>query len=315
MSTPAEQLYKSLKSMKAIDDLIAAGEAEGQYLECKAPGSPQLEKGLQAELAKTVSGFANSGGGVIIWGVSTTSRGHGGRDVLSQVEPMGQVKAFANKLNSKMPQLVYPPIQPTPSRFVLRKKTDTKGVAITLVTPALGDPVQVVETKDFWFRSGDQIVPMPYDMLKRMFAGSPGPDLVPLFDGRIVQGVSGKPWKIPIILENNSSIVATGGKIMLEVLNPDACESIAVSQFDEMSHVNPGRRVFLNAFSDTVYRGLNEVVGSMVVSMKKIDRPKRVLKLKIELFTSGMRGRQWEFSLKLTNKGFAFKKLTDRFLY
>lgn len=315
MSTPAEQLYKSLKTLKASDELIKTGEAEGQYLECKSPASPQLEKGLQAELAKTVSAFANSGGGVIIWGLSTTSRGHGGRDVLSQIEPMGQVKVFANKINSKIPQLVYPPIQPTPSRVVLRKKTDTKGVAITLVTPTLGDPVQVVESMDFWFRSGDQIVQMPYDMLKRMFAGSPGPDLVPFFDDRIVQGASGKPWKIPIVLENNSSIAATGGKIMLEVLNPDACESIAVSEFDDMSHLNPGRRIFMKSFSETIYRGVDNVLGSMVVSMKRIDRPKRVLRLQIQLFASGMRGRQWEFSLRLTNKGFAFKKLDDKFLY
>lgn len=315
MTTPAGELFNSLKSMKAIDDLIEAGEAEGQYLECKSPHSPQLEKGLQAELAKVVSGFSNSGGGVIIWGVSTTTQGHSGRDVLSQIEPIGKVKTFAHRIDSKITQLVYPSIQPRPSRIITRKTTDTKGVVVTLVSPTLGDPVQIVDTKGFWFRSGDQLVKMPYEMLKRLFAGTQGPDLAPLFKGSIVKGASGKAWKIPVVLENNSSFAATEGTIMLEILNPDACESISVSGFNDVSDVNPGKRIFMSSFPATIYRGLDMVQGDIAVSMKKIARPKRILKLGIELFASGMRARRWEFSLKLTNKGFTFTKLDDKFLF
>ena len=90
MPSPAESLYNNLQSLNSVRDLIAEGEAEGQFLECKAPRSSQLERGLKSQLAVAVSGFANSGGGVIVLGVSTDNKLHPGLDVLTQIEGMSK---------------------------------------------------------------------------------------------------------------------------------------------------------------------------------------------------------------------------------
>ena len=40
MADRARALFESLTTHARIEELIDAGEAEDQYLECKAPGSP-----------------------------------------------------------------------------------------------------------------------------------------------------------------------------------------------------------------------------------------------------------------------------------
>ena len=45
---------------ETLQELIAEGETEGLYLECKSPSSPNLNKDLRVTLAKAISGFANT---------------------------------------------------------------------------------------------------------------------------------------------------------------------------------------------------------------------------------------------------------------
>ena len=62
-------LYNALSRYSDLVDLIAEGEAESLHLECKSPGSPKLGKDLKNALAKAISGFSNTAGGVILWGI------------------------------------------------------------------------------------------------------------------------------------------------------------------------------------------------------------------------------------------------------
>lgn len=89
MPDGARSVFDSLSDYAALEELIDNAEAEGLYLECKAPGGPQLSRDLKVHLAKAISGFSNTAGGVIIWGMSTTKQAQSGLDVLTQIEPIG----------------------------------------------------------------------------------------------------------------------------------------------------------------------------------------------------------------------------------
>ena len=82
----AFELYKQISSFARLKDLVDNAEAETLHLECKAPTEPKLTKDVQSHLAKAASGFANTAGGIIIYGISTTKHAHSGLDVLTQVE-------------------------------------------------------------------------------------------------------------------------------------------------------------------------------------------------------------------------------------
>ena len=315
MPSPAEELFKGLNSITEIEQLITNGEPEGPYLECKSPQSPQINPGLKIQLAEAISGFANSGGGVIIWGVSTTKHSHGNLDILSQIEPIGNCRNFAKQIDKHIPLLTTPSISTSPSNVLLISKSDTKGIIVSFIPPSLSDPVQSSVDKQFHFRNGDEFSDLPYEILKRMFLGTQGPDLNISFDSRLVKLENNGNWRIPFVVENNSSAVAEHAIILVEIINPDACQNITSPQFQDISDVNPGEKVYQNKYNDVVHRGFPQVVGELQVLMKKARISRRVLLLQVTCYASRMRAKIWKLRIQLAKSGFKVKIISEKFLY
>ena len=66
-------LFDRLSSFARLWELVLDGEAEGLHLECKAPHVPRLDRRQRVKLASALSGFSNTGGGVIVWGMGTNA--------------------------------------------------------------------------------------------------------------------------------------------------------------------------------------------------------------------------------------------------
>jgi hypothetical protein len=312
---PARKLFDSLDAYSRLNGLIANGEAEHQHLECKSPSSPHLNPGLRAQIGEAVSGFANSGGGVILWGMSTVRHAASGLDVLNQIEPIGQVRRFAQQVELAIPSQALPVVEGVQQRVLRETTRDTKGVLVTYIPSTEGDPIQSLHDRMFYLRAGDEFVKMPYEVLKRMFAGAAGPVLHPVFDVRLVQEREGE-WQIPIVLVNESSAVARDTQVSLTIENPDACESVrATGGFRDLSNVNPGETVFGVTAEEPIYRNLSVVVGYLHVRMRTIKRRKRALNLRINIFSDRMRARTWSMTVQLARKGFSVRLSEERFLY
>ena len=175
--------------------------------------------------------------------------------------------------------------------------------------------MQCLDDRKFYIRAAAVFVEMPYATLRRMFTGSEAPDLAPLFDGRLVTKQSDGTWRVPLIVQNNSSRSAAELDFSVTIINPDACESIAVEQLHDVSAVNPGKRMFMGRIERPVHRGLNQVLGALRIGMKKAKRSRRVLKLTINIYCSGMRAREWDMRVQLAKKGFSVHMTKDNFLY
>lgn len=313
---PSLTLFNSLSSVSAIQKLIDGGESENQYIECKSPTAPRLSGGLKFQLSRAVSGFANSGGGVIIWGVSTTRHQHTSLDILTQIEQIGSVKKFAQEIDSEIPRLIKSlTIELYQSQVLLKKTSDTKGMIITYISPTTGDPIQASDGK-FYLRIRDEFKEMPYETIKRMFSGTASPDLYPIFDNRLVKLEQDGSWKIPIILENRSSAAARDTEVSVTITNFSACESVNSAEFRDSSNINPGRKIFMADINKPIHRGMNILAGNLTVKMKKLKLPKRILNLVITVYASNMRARQRLVTVQLAkNKGFSVKNARDEYLY
>lgn len=317
-TNPALSLFYSISSFTRLQELINDGEAEGQYLECKAPSTPRLNDGLKSQLAEAVSGFSNSGGGIIIWGMSTTKHSHSGLDVLTQITPLGNVKTFAQQIDLMIPRLTTPSVSTDKSwnKIIKESTRDTKGVIISYLPPTKGDPVQSTINREFYIRNGDAFNKMPYELLKRMFMGTEAPILVPKFDSRIVSLGNNGEWKIPIIVQNESSAAAKDTEVSIIIENRHVCQDIKADGFRDTSDVNPGKCVYMVRIRRPIHRGLNQLAGKIIVSMAKHRKlTRRILKIRVTIYSDKMRARRWHIKVQLAKKGFSVTKTKDEYLY
>ncbi|MBK7837110.1 MAG: ATP-binding protein [Candidatus Obscuribacter sp.] len=174
---------------KIYQDIIAAGEAglqkmidnqqvEHQLLDFKevtgqtAPISDPDKKNL----SKSLGGFANTDGGVIVWGVACAPVD--GIDAASELKPIAKIDQFKTELDTLTPQYMQPYVTGV-EHHKIESVTKGSGYIVTIVPSWDGTPVRSVFKggADFMIRAGNQFVQMPYSILADKFGKRPQPKL------------------------------------------------------------------------------------------------------------------------------------------
>lgn len=312
---PSLDLFSQLKTYRDLHELVLNAEAENQYLECKAPSEPRLSRDQRKQLAEAISGFANTAGGIIIYGISTTKHQHTGLDILSEIEPIGKVVQLEQQIHRACPQVTNPPVLNLKTRIIKESRSHTRGVLVVHIPASEGDPVQSALDQVFYFRTGDDFKAAPYDLIKRLFAATDTPDLYAFLDSELVGLKEDGKWKIPIVLSNRSSAIAEHVQVIIEILNPEACEHIEASGFTDESNVNPGKCIFIAEPTGVLHKGLNRVVGHLHVKMQIRKRPRRRIDIAISVYAHKMRAKEMKFALSLLKSGFHAKRIHSGFVY
>jgi hypothetical protein len=308
MPSAAELLYTSLSSVASVDRLISDGEGEGQYLEAKSPGEPRFSKGMKHQTACTASAFANTEGGVILFGVGTVKHIHDAFDVLTNFEPIANVDSFVRGVSAALPQLHTPTI----SRFEvksLRRRSQTSGVAVLLVPRTSSGPVRCNHDHEFYMRSGGDDVVAPYETIQRLFAATDVPELMPVFPKHAIKVDDSGTWKLSIGVENSSSAVARDVRVILRIEPVDACEVVGQEGFVDVSDLNQMSKVFASTVPRPVHRALVDLVGNVSLRMAKSARTRRALRIYVALYADRMVARGWVFTVHLTKTSFDVKKV------
>lgn len=315
MADAGLSLFDQLKEYSDFEDLIEGGEAESLFLECKSPGEPRLTKDQKNQLGVAISGFSNTAGGVLVYGLSTTTHKHTGLDVISQIEEIGLISKLEQQVKNAIPATTVPPVFGTNTKIVKRQPRDSKGVLLLYVPAVAGDPVQATHDNVFYMRTGDEFRPAPYEIIKRLFSAVDVPDLYVWVNENLVEKKDDSSWNLPIVIRNNSTAIAENALVSVTVLNPNATESITATGLTDVSELNPGQTIFNGGLSEVVHRGMNVVVGNLIVKMKVGNRAKRRLDLSIIIYANKMRARQLQFDLTLAQSGFKVTNVKQSFLY
>lgn len=156
----------------AVEAFLADRKAEELFLEFKRSSNnghdPRLSDIDRKNLAKSISGFGNSEGGVIVWGVDC-SRDHDGADVANALVPIENPQRFVSLIQGAISGCTIPPHSGVQVGFVGMPGNGNAGFVITLIPKSDAAPHQSVVTKHYYIRAGSDFVPTLHDVLAGMF--------------------------------------------------------------------------------------------------------------------------------------------------
>ena len=161
-----------------LDELISDRKAEELFLDFKRSANDgkrhRLHPDDRKNLSKALSGFANSEGGVIIWGVDTQKLPDG-VDVAQGKKPITEPQRFVAWLEQAISGRTVPPC-PGVRNIVIGN-----GFAATLVPKSDLAPHRSTTYNNYYIRAGSSFVPVTHDTLAGMFGRRPQPKLVHQF--------------------------------------------------------------------------------------------------------------------------------------
>lgn len=178
----ARQLFEELRAggYERLVQMKGEHYQEGLYIDFKllAAGEAPMKTDDKRIYAEAVSGFANSDGGVVVWGVRA-AKGAEGVDCVQGFQPIKRLRRFLSDLNTQLAQLVAPGGVAVEHFLVDMPDQDDCGFAATLVPRWDGLP-QMAKGQGqhrYYYRSGDSFLIMEPFMLADRFGRRPQPKL------------------------------------------------------------------------------------------------------------------------------------------
>lgn len=176
----AQELFEKLTSMKAEEFLDYCNRILGgverihvDFKEKRDRRNSKLEDDDKKNLAKAVSGFANSGGGVLVWGLE---------DETLNAKPISNIQHFVQNLLQLAPQVTDPIVGKIDGKFIISNTENGEGFGILLIPESELPPHRIILNFEgiknhYCVRSGNSFVVASHTMLEDMFGRRPKPNL------------------------------------------------------------------------------------------------------------------------------------------
>jgi len=231
-ATPLLGRYESL-DRAAIEAFVSDQQEENLHLDFKVLAGAHFGKPDMKTLAKAVSGFANSDGGIVVWGVDARRPKGGEIDCAQSIKPVRDVAALVSRLNGVMSDVVNPSVNGVVHRAVY-VEADGSGVAATLVPGSDAGPHMAKAGEDRYFkRSGDSFVRLEHFDVADMFGRRPKPVLsvevaLSPAGGGTRQGVAYQNFRAIICIANSGKGSGRAPYLAVKVHPPYAISEFGV---------------------------------------------------------------------------------------
>lgn len=178
----AEDIFQKLIYFgeDAIDDFIVNLQTEELFLDFKQAVSTgkngtSLHKDDRKNLAKGISGFGNSEGGVIVWGVEC-SRDYEIGDVAKAKVKVKNVHRFLSWLENAISGCTIPSHNRV-RNHIISVDENGDGFVATYIPKSDLAPLMTTMGNNIYIRSGSNNVPAPYSVIAGMFGKRPQPNI------------------------------------------------------------------------------------------------------------------------------------------
>ena len=177
----AEELFEKVKKQgeKAIDEFIDTRQSEELFLDFKRSSDNGSGSRLHIKdrnnLAKAISGFGNSEGGVIVWGVDC-SKDFDGSDVAKAKYPITNIKRFVSWIEGTISGCTSP-THSSVQNHPVEIDSEGKGFVVTYIPKSDYAPHQEIPSRRYYIRAGSSFEPTLHDVLAGMFGRRPQPKI------------------------------------------------------------------------------------------------------------------------------------------
>jgi hypothetical protein len=176
----AEDLFNRLVAggAAAVEEFIKQAITEELFLDYKRSADDGAGTALnnkdRSNLAKAISGFGNSEGGIILWGVECRNDPAVG-DVPVKAVHINQPTRFKSWLEQATSGLTVPP------HNGVRHHAIAEGFVVTLISSGMHAPYQALPELSYYIRAGSSFAKAPHAVLSGMFGRRPQPVIRPRF--------------------------------------------------------------------------------------------------------------------------------------
>jgi hypothetical protein len=189
-------------SSDEIRQLVADGREEDLHLDFKLVADPNLSRDDRRNFAKAVSGFANSDGGLIVWGVDCR-KNPDAVDCASNAPGIENPSQFHSRLTEFTASAANPSVSGVEHRKLPDSSDGDHGFVVTYIPASDGGPHMAKLGEDRYYRrSGASFLKMEHFEIADMFGRRPHPKLTVSY--KITKWPLGRPdsCRISLFLEN-----------------------------------------------------------------------------------------------------------------
>lgn len=160
----------------AIEQMVADHEQEAEYLDFKTEGA---EKDNRDNWSVALSGFANTEGGVIVWGIDCRKNDINGTmvDCANDRKPVRNPVQLVQQLRNWLIAATIDPVRGVDIRHY--PKADGTGYVVCLIPQGSNPPYRATleKSNQYWQRSQDKFVLISHHLLRSLFYPRTAPKL------------------------------------------------------------------------------------------------------------------------------------------
>jgi hypothetical protein len=166
-------------SLTSLQEFVSRRQEENLQLDFKTLAEPNMERGDDKKnLAQMLSAFANSSGGLIVWGIDARPN-QDGVDCATALQEIPRVALLLTRLNELDGVAVNPVVGGVRHRIIPAAPDSAAGFAVTLVPESDTGPHMAKMGEDRYYkRSGHKRYRMEHFDIADMFGRRARPNLV-----------------------------------------------------------------------------------------------------------------------------------------
>jgi len=153
----ADKIFAKISTEQDIEALIVDSESENLWLDFKDASFPPGDD-FKKNLGKYISGFSNSDGGVLVYGVKETKEGD--KKFLSA--PSKLYVDYEKRIQDLISRTTSPINSGVLVKSILSLNQERAGYVVVLIPKSENPPIQDIHQKKYFKRAGESHVPLEH---------------------------------------------------------------------------------------------------------------------------------------------------------